>query len=273
MPLIPIHDIDDPRLAAYRGLKYQVVKRQRQWFVVEGLSLTQQLLASPLPVLSVLTEPRFADQLLPQLSDATPVYTAPLAVIEALVGYRFHRGVLACGARPPNPELDMILDRSDRPVLIPICLGVQDPENVGGIIRSSAALGARAVIVGPECCDPFSRRVARTSMGNILGLPIRQATDLRADLRRLKTEFAVEVVATVLDDRAEPLSRVSPAPRTALLFGSEGFGLDPEWIEVCDRRVTIPMRSGVDSLNVGVAAGIFLYHFAQGERAISVPLR
>ena len=89
MPLIPIHDIDDPRLAAYRGLKYQVVKRQRQWFVVEGLSLTQQLLASPLPVLSVLTEPRFADQLLPQLSDATPVYTAPLAVIEALVGYRF----------------------------------------------------------------------------------------------------------------------------------------------------------------------------------------
>jgi tRNA G18 (ribose-2'-O)-methylase SpoU len=272
MPLIPVDTIDDPRIAVYRGLKYQVIKRHRQWFVVEGLSLTQRLLASPVPVLSVLTEPQFADQLRPWLSDAVPVYTAPHALVEALVGYRFHRGVLACGARPPNPELDTILDHSDRPALVPICIGVQDPENVGGIIRSSAALGARAVIVGPECSDLFSRRVARTSMGNIWRLPIRQATDLKADLRRLKTEFAAEVVATVLDDQAEPLSRVIPSPRTALLFGSEGFGLNPEWIEVCDRRVTIPMRPGVDSLNVGVAAGIFLYHFAHGAWGASARL-
>lgn len=271
MPLIPVHDIADPRLAVYRDLKYQVIKRQRHWFVVEGLNLTQRLLASPLEVLSVLTEPRFVDQLVPPLPVATPIYTAPLAVIEGLVGYRFHRGVLACGVRPPNPELEAILDRSARPVLLSIGVGVQDPENVGGIIRSSAALGAQAVIVGPECTDPFSRRVARTSMGNVFGLPLRQATNLQADLRRLRTEFAVEVVATVLDDRAEPLNRVVPSPRTALLFGSEGFGLDPEWLALCDRRVTIPMRSGVDSLNVGVAAGIFLYHFAAGERGTAAP--
>jgi tRNA G18 (ribose-2'-O)-methylase SpoU len=260
--VIPVHDIDDPRLAVYRGLKYQVARQQRHWFVVEGLNLTQRLLASPLPVLSVLSEPCYVEHLLPGLPESTPVYTAPHALIEALAGFRFHRGVLACGARPPNRTLESLFGRPDSPVLIPICGAVQDPENVGGIIRSSAAFGAQAVILGPDCSDPFSRRVARTSMGAVLRLPIRRAEDLTADLLRLQREFGVQLVATVLDERAEPLDPLVPAARVALLFGSEGSGLDPRWIEVCDHRVTIPMQFGVDSLNVGVAAGIFLHHFA-----------
>jgi tRNA G18 (ribose-2'-O)-methylase SpoU len=261
MPVIPLDDLGDPRLNVYRDLKYQVTRRERHWFVVEGLNLVERMLNSPLAVLSVLTEPDLVDHLGPRVGAATPIFVVPHAWIEELAGFRFHRGVLACGARPENPDLSAIIGSVDRPVVIPICVGVQDPENVGGIIRSSAALGARAVILGPECSDPFSRRVARTSMGAIFRLPLRRAPDpdLAGDLRRLQIEFGFQLVATVLDPGAEPLDRFAPAARTALLLGNEGCGLAAEWIERCDRRVTIPMQEGADSLNVNVAAGILLH--------------
>jgi len=261
MPVIPIDDFEDPRLAVYRDLKYQVAKRQRHWFIVEGLNLTRRLLVSPIPVLSVLTESECVDQLQPLLPAATPLYVAAHALLERLAGYKFHRGVLACGSRPPNPELATLGVHATGPVLLPVCIGVQDPENVGVIVRSSAALGAVGVVLGPECSDPFSRRVARTSMGAVFRLPIHHAADPRSELLQLRGECGFQLVATVLDERAEALPLVVPAARTALLFGNEGFGLDPQWSALCDRRVTIPMQHGVDSLNVSVAAGIFLYHF------------
>ena len=86
------------------------------------------------------------------------------------------------------------------------------------------------------------------------------------DLKRLRDEWGVELAATVLDDAAEPLSHAGRAGRFGLLFGNEAQGLDGEHVAVCQRRVTIPMKLGTDSLNVAVAAGIFLYHFTQDAR-------
>jgi tRNA G18 (ribose-2'-O)-methylase SpoU len=132
-----------------------------------------------------------------------------------------------------------------------------------------------ALLLGPACADPFSRRVARTSMGANFRLPLIESSDLAQDLTALRDEYGVQLVATVLADDAEPLSSVVPVGRTALLFGSEGFGLTPHWLALCDRRVTIPMRPGVDSLNVNVAAGIFLYHWLsdRGTSAAEPPRR
>ena len=73
------------------------------------------------------------------------------------------------------------------------------------------------------------------------------------------------LVATVLDDAAEPLATAAVSPRTALVFGNEAHGLADDWSRLCQRRVTIPMQRGTDSLNVAVAAGIFLYHFTKQE--------
>jgi tRNA G18 (ribose-2'-O)-methylase SpoU len=270
MPVIPVDRLDDPQIAPYRDLKFHQPRHHRRWFVVEGLSLTERLLASRLSVLSVLTEERFAEGLVPRLPAATPVYTAPLGLITQLAGYEFHRGVLACGGRPANPELDTLLADAQSPAVLAVCVGIQDPENLGKIIRSSAALGTRAVLVGPGCTEAFSRRVARTSMGAIFRLPIRRVRELRADLETLRARYGVQLVATVLDNQAEWLAEFAPAARTALLFGNEGFGLAPDWMALCDRRVTIPMHLGIDSLNVSVAAGIFLYHFSVGGRSKSL---
>ena len=98
-------------------------------------------------------------------------------------------------------------------------------------------------------------------MGASLRLPIREAADITADLHQLRDSLAVELAATVLDAIAEPLATATRLDRFALLFGSEGHGLDPAIIALCNRRLTIPMNPGTDSLNVAVAAGIFLHHF------------
>jgi TrmH family RNA methyltransferase len=87
---------------------------------------------------------------------------------------------------------------------------------------------------------------------------------LDEQLRELRHRLQVELVATVLDPSAGPLQRFVRSPRTALLFGSEGHGLDAGIVSLCQRRVTIPMPPNTDSLNAAVAAGIFLHGFANG---------
>ncbi len=140
---------------------------------------------------------------------------------------------------------------------------MQDPENLGAILRLSGAFGVDAVLLGPDCPNPFSRRVLRVSMGAGFALPIVEADDLEAELAALAEQWGCERWATVLDPAAEPLAQLTRPARLALLLGSEGHGLTERWIAQTDRRVTIPMRSGADSLNVAVAAGIFLYQLVR----------
>ena len=147
-----------------------------------------------------------------------------------------------------------------------ICPNCDNPENLGAIIRIGAAFGIDALILGRGCCDPFSRRVLRVSMGAALRLPILESPDLERDVRRLRDEWQVELIATVLDDTAEPLAHATKPLRLGLLFGNEADGLDERWLELCDRRLTIPMQEGTDSLNVAIAAGIFLHYFSSRSR-------
>ena len=102
-------------------------------------------------------------------------------------------------------------------------------------------------------------------MGAVFQLSIVQSSDLPADLRRLRQRWGVRLVATVLDEAAEPLWQAGRPARLGLLFGHEAHGLEADLLELCDRRITIPMHPGVDSLNVATAAGVFLYHFTSPQ--------
>lgn len=140
------------------------------------------------------------------------------------------------------------------------CPELRDPANLGTIIRTAASLGVDFFVAGRQGVWPFSRRVLRTSMGCSLKIPVAQTDDIVTTARQLR-DAGFELVATVLDDRAEDLAILPPHPRRVLLLGNEDAGLPESYLAHCDRRVTIPMSKGVDSLNVAVAAGIFLYHF------------
>lgn len=263
MSHVEITDLEDPRLAPFRHLKRSNATRWTSTFVVEGDKLVARLLTSRYPMESVLAAPNCLDQLGP-LPPGVPVYLLPLARIEALVGFNFHRGLLACGRRVPGPSLaDMCGGGGqiarERPLTLVVCVDVHDPENLGAILRNSAAFGVDGVVLAGRCADPLSRRVLRVSMGASLNLPLLAAPEVPLLLASLRGEHRVSCWATVLDDRADRLD-ASPRPaRLALLLGNEARGLAEPWQQLCDRRVTIPMYRGVDSLNVAVAAAIFLY--------------
>jgi tRNA G18 (ribose-2'-O)-methylase SpoU len=143
-----------------------------------------------------------------------------------------------------------------------VCPRLDNPENLGALIRLCDVFGVAAMLVGPRCPDPLSRRVLRVSMGTALGLPVIASGDLGRDLARLGARWGFTTAATVVDADAdtEPLDAFRRPERLALLFGSESAGLGTEWLARCDHRLTIPMRAGAESLNVAVAAGIFLHH-------------
>ncbi|MEX0727619.1 MAG: RNA methyltransferase [Planctomycetaceae bacterium] len=261
MAVISISDSLDTRLDVFRHIKTSNATRDGL-FIAEGWKLVELLLTSDLRLHSILVDPRHLEPIRDRLSHETPVFVLPHDEIERLVGFNFHRGILACGHRKANPDLAELLEPADIPRRLVVCPSIQDPENLGAVIRIGSAFGIHGLMLGPKSADPFSRRVLRVSMGTAFEFPIYISSDLDADFARLD-RAGVELIASVLDTAAEPLSTFRVNSRWALLLGNEGHGLESEWIARAHRKVTIPMHNGVDSLNVSVAAGILLYELTR----------
>ena len=256
-----IDSLDDPRVVVYRNLKDRALVRLEGRFIAEGLLVVRRLLGSDYAVESVLVAERRAEEVAPHVPPDVPVYVAPAKEISRIVGFGFHSGVLACGRRKPLPSLDDVAATWAGPTTLVVLPKITDTENLGGLLRISAAFGAAAVVLGGECCDPFYRRAIRVSMGTAFTLPIVRSGNLHTDLTRLRDEWHFDLAAAVLDADAEPLQSARRGERLALLFGNEAAGLDNETLALCTRRLTLPMQLGTDSLNVAVAAAVFLYHF------------
>ncbi|WP_435008407.1 TrmH family RNA methyltransferase [Tundrisphaera lichenicola] len=265
MPRIPISDLDDPRVAHYRHLKPTNRTRRSGVFVVEGETLVDRLLASEFPTVSVLSTERFERRIAPKVPEDIPLLVVPDDRIEDLIGYHFHRGVLACGGARDWPDLDSILQaRGPRATLV-ICPTLDKPDNLGSILRIGDAFGVDAVVVGKACPEALSRRVIRVSMGAAFRLPVFVEDDLPSLVDRLRRDHGLGLIAADAHPDAEPLDRASRPDRLGIVLGSEATGLDDTWLARVDRRVTIPMRPGADSLNVAVAAGIFLHHYTRSD--------
>lgn len=260
MPRVRIDDLDDPRVAMYRHLKATNQTRHTGQFVTEGEKLFDRLVASPFPVASVLATDRLVDRVAPRVPEGVPLYVVGDDRVGELVGYNFHRGVLACGVRRPWPSAESLARAAGPRATFAVCPRVDNPENLGAVVRIADVFGVDAVLTGARCPDPLSRRVLRVSMGSALRVPVVAGDDLAAEVGRLCRDLGFTAVATVVDPAAEPLDGFRRPDRLALFLGSEGHGLEPEWLALCARHVTIPMRPGAESLNLAVAAGVALYH-------------
>jgi tRNA G18 (ribose-2'-O)-methylase SpoU len=259
--MVSITSIDDPRISPYRNLKDRQLERDGARFIAEGGLILQRLLASDYPVESVLLSERTAHEIAPMVPSDVPVYVATDAIIKDVIGYKFHSGIIAVGRRKPIEPLEQMAALARERATLVICPETAGADNMGSMIRIAAAFGADAVVLGERCHDPFYRQSIRVSMGTIFSMPLVRSDNLLRDMRKLRETWGYELVATVLDENAEPLDQASRKSRLGLLFGNEAQGLEEPYLRECDRRVTIPMRQGVDSLNVAVAAAIFLYHF------------
>ena len=259
MPVIPIENLDDPRLAPYRALKATNLTRWSGRFIAEGRKVVERLITSSYPTESLLVSTRQLHYL-PDLAHQpeTPVYALPPEQAEQLIGFQFHAGILGCGIRSATATLSELLPVTDQRRVIVAADRLTDPDNLGTLIRLCTGFGVAGLLLGPGCADPFSRRTLRVSMGNLLRLPVRESTCLLSDLRELRSR-GLAAVATVLDPRAVPLPEFQPTAGSILLLGNESSGLSPEIVAESDHLVTIPMHSGTDSLNVSIAAAITLY--------------
>jgi tRNA G18 (ribose-2'-O)-methylase SpoU len=263
-PLIRIDKLSDQRIDVYTRLKDREVAAMDGRFIAEGELVVRRLLASGYQTESVLLADRRVEEIAPIVPEGVTIYSAPAEMVNQIVGFKFHSGVMACGRRGRSMTLhDLAILRSEREVNLVILPEIAATDNLGSLIRISSAFGASAVLVGEHSCDPFYRQSIRVSMGTIFSMPIVHCSDLMGDLKRLQSEFDVELIASVADDKALPLADQKRSKKMGFLFGNEAQGLSAEQIAACDRQVTIPMQLGTDSLNVSVAAGIVLYHFTQ----------
>jgi tRNA G18 (ribose-2'-O)-methylase SpoU len=254
--VIRIDDAGDRRLADYVELSDPAARRRRErdeLFVAEGVTAIERLLASDHDVRSVLLTPKAHARLAGALAGLdAPVYVAAPAVLHATVGFSLHRGAVAAADRRPLPELAEVLRPARRVVVLE---GLNDPENLGAVARSARALGIDAAVLDPTCIDPYYRRTVRVSMGEILFLPTARAAHWPSDLEQVRAA-GFELWALSPDADGEDLWSLAVPDRVAVLLGAEGPGLSPAALAAADRRVRIPIRAGVDSLNVGHAAAV-----------------
>jgi tRNA G18 (ribose-2'-O)-methylase SpoU len=262
MPYVTVTDPADPRLADYGGLRDPAARvayeRAAGVFVVEGLFAIERLLASPYRIRSLLVTPAMRDRL-PLDGVAAEVYVAERDVLAAVAGFDLHRGALAVATRPPPADPAALLAAA-RTVLF--LERLNDHENAGVLFRVARALGADAVLLDPETCDPLYRRAVRVSLGHVLHVPFARVGSVAEGLDLLRRNGFTTYALTPAAD-AEDVSAAEPAERVALLLGAEGPGLRPTTLAAADRRVRIPMRPDVDSLNVATAAAIALHAFSR----------
>ena len=264
--------LDLPELAPYRTLRRAAEHAARGIFVAEGDKVVRRLLASDFGVLSVLLPETRVTEFAPLLQ-ARPETEIPVfavtqkSVLEELVGFEMFQGVLAIGRIPAAVTLETILADQPGPRLFAAVDGLTSAENIGLLVRNCAAFGVQALIVGETSSSPFLRRAVRNSMGAIFQLPV---VELKPDSR---AGHPRSLSAALRELRARGLGCIAAHPHTdkkflwqadftgdcCLVFGSEGSGLTPQVLAACDEAVAVPMADGVDSLNVGAAAAVFLY--------------
>jgi tRNA G18 (ribose-2'-O)-methylase SpoU len=248
---ITIHDPADPRLDEYRDLKGRS-HAAAEHLVVESPTAVERLMTSQYPVRSVLTTlanlPRLRH--LPRIDDTT-VYVVEPIVLERVVGFDLHRGVLASATRVPGPELDDVVGATR----LLVVEGSNDTENLGALARSARAFGVEALVLDPTAADPLSRRAVRVSMGEMLHLPIVRCTTWPDPIARLNAT-GFETWALTPDRDADRLYGRGFPGRLALIVGAEGPGLSRGVLDTATALVRIPIRSDVDSLNIGHAAAV-----------------
>lgn len=233
-------------------------------FSLEGYRSMERALRNQAPIREVLVSERFASAdtareraILTEVdARSLPLRVAPDAEVAALTGGRGLGEVFAVMPLPVEPAWEDFVREKGRSLVL-VGWNIGDPGNVGAVIRSALAAGASGfVAVGSS--DPWHPKSVRTSMGSLFALPIRRVNEDAEWLQTLK-QFGFESLATVCRD-AEPLPDVRlRGERTALVLGSEAFGLPDELVDRLDRRITIPMPSGVDSYSINAAAAVLAY--------------
>lgn len=254
-----IDDPADPRLSDYRELRDATARRRMEgdvFFIAEGPVAIERLIASRHRVRSVLVSEQKHGRLAGLLDPLdAPVYVVEQGLLTDIVGFDLHRGAIASADRLPHRGLDELARRSHR---VAVLEGLNDPENLGAIARSARAFGVDGLVLDPTCIDPYTRRTVRVSMGEILHLPSCRVAPPDWPIAAITLLHALGYETWALTPAADAADIWTiPVPdRLGIVLGAEGAGLTRPAMAATTRRVRLPIRPDVDSLNVGAAAAV-----------------
>jgi tRNA G18 (ribose-2'-O)-methylase SpoU len=293
---VTIHFLEsagDPRVSDYTRLTDVHLRKIREpaegMYIAESSRVLRRALAAGHQPRSFFLAEKWLDDLQDVLSTYpdVPAFIGSAALLEEITGFHLHRGALAAMQRPAPVPLHELLAGARRVAVledivdhanvgcskisgvsperrgrsrIAVLENLTDHTNVGAVFRSAAAIGVDAVLVTPQCADPLYRRAIRVSMGTVFQVPWTRIESWPEDVALLK-EAGYVVAGMTLGEGAITLDELvaEDHENLALVFGTEGEGLTPETDMVLDRRVTIPMMNGVDSLNVAASSAVAFY--------------
>lgn len=260
-------DINDvPRLSENHAKKLRALKQKKyrdieKTFLAEGLRLCEEAFSASAQINQVvitseaLQQPRIADLIQKSLGFTIPVFIASDRLFKSLSDEKSPQGILLALAKKSPPAIESMSTR-----LVLACDNVQDPGNLGTILRSAEWFGVRDILLSAGCVDPYNPKVVRGSMGAIFRLNIFEQVNLLHALPALKMD-GYRLIGTALNAAAK-LADVPPQ-KDIVLIGNEANGLSPDVLKLVDVPVSIPGAGHGESLNVAAAAAICLYHFSQ----------
>jgi len=259
--LTEISDPADSRLADYRDLRDVELRKHLEaehgLFLAEGEKVVRRAVEGGFSARSFLMAPRWLDGLADVLERSDgPCFVVSEALAEDVTGFHVHRGALASLRRLPLPSVAEVLAGARTVVVLE---DIVDHTNVGAVFRSAAALGVDAVLLAPRCADPLYRRAVKVAMGAVFSMPWTRVPDWEAALPDLSARGFTTIALTLAPDAVPVEDAVAGVDRVALVLGSEGHGLSDHWEQAADRRAIIPMRAGIDSLNVAAATAVACY--------------
>ena len=256
---IAIERADDERLATFRlnerGLASRSDKRDDTGaglFLAEGdLVVERALDAGCVPVLA-LADGTNIPQVVHRLLGTIDVFVGGEEVRRLVTGLGMPQPIVALFRRPRRPSASELLERCQRLVVVE---GVDNPANIGSIVRNAAALGWDGLLLDHTSADPLARRALRVSMGTAFVLPHARTTGLAAALAEVE---GITLYSLTPRPDAVDIRTIDPTGRRAVLIGSERQGLSHEVLSL-STPVRIPMATGVDSLNAAAAAAVACY--------------
>ena len=257
-----VDSLDTPDLEPYRTLRRPWSHRERGLFIAEGNIVAQRFLESPLQAISMLVTPEWFARcraLIEKRPEPMRVFIADPKLLETIVGFRCHQGIMALGTVPQSLTLEVVLEKTPAPRLLVAVDHLASAENTGVLVRNCAACGVGALIVGETSADPYLRRAVRNSMGAVFHLPIVYASDLAATLTDLGKRHGFRVMAAHPRPGSAKLQDADFADDCCIVFGHESEGISEKVLQACGRSITIPMAPGIDSFNVACACAVILY--------------
>jgi tRNA G18 (ribose-2'-O)-methylase SpoU len=267
--LIEITDPSDPRIAEFASIKERDLTGRQGRFIAEGTVVLTMLAKAHRAGVGIRAEKILllknrvegVSALLETLPADVPVYVAEGAVLDAIAGFHLHRGVLAVGSREDaGASLEAVVSSLPAQSLVLVGCGISNHDNIGSLFRNAAGFSADAVLLDETCCDPLYRKALRVSVGSVLTTPYSRGGSSEAVLGAL-AGAGFEIWALSPSGSVE-IGEIRPGRRVALVMGTEGTGL-PASILARFQSARIAQAPGLDSLNVGTASGIALYHLAR----------